>query len=289
MTDEKFVWIVVPVFERVNHIFNLIQCLEDQTYTNYKLIIVDHGNKKIEGNFGSKVEVITASPELWWTGAVNAGIRYILENKNVKFDTPILTLNDDVILDKSYLSHLISDWGNDVNVIMGSVCVEPNSSKIIYANIVLNKFKAIFEFKHKSEDINNIKEHILPGDVLAGRGTLIPAKVFMDIGLYNERYLPHYRADYDLIYKAKKKGYNIFTSTNAIVYSVLDSPHTLDRNNKLKSLYLLLFGKKSVCNLKDFFYSSYLSFSLLYGTYYFCVNILRHTLFTIVKMYKPEK
>jgi GT2 family glycosyltransferase len=289
MVDEKLVWIVVPVYERVNHIFNLIECLEDQTYTNYKLIIIDHGKNKIKSDFGSKIEVITASPKLWWTGAINKGIKYILENENMSSDSPILTLNDDVTFGRNYLSNLISDWGNDVNVIMGSVCVEPKSSKIIYANIVLNKFKATFEFKYKSEDINNIKEQILPSDVLAGRGTLIPVKVFMDIGLYNERYLPHYRADYDLIFRAKKKGYNIYTSTNAIVYSVLDSPHILDRNNKLKSLYLLLFGRKSVCNLKDFFYSSFLSFSLLYGTYYFCVNILRHTLFTIEKIFKKEK
>ena len=289
MVEEKLVWIVVPVYERVDRLSSLVDQLKEQTYNNYKLVVIDHGKNKIQRDFGDRVEVITASPKLWWTGAVNEGIRYILENKNVKFDTPILTLNDDVVFDKSYLSHLISDWRNDVNVIMGSVCVEPNSSKIIYANIVLNKFKATFEFKYKSEDINNIKEQILPSDVLAGRGTLIPVKVFMDIGLYNERYLPHYRADYDLIFRAKKKGYNIYTSTNAIVYSVLDSPHILDRNNKLKSLYLLLFGRKSVCNLKDFFYSSFLSFSLLYGTYYFCVNILRHTLFTIEKIYKTEK
>jgi GT2 family glycosyltransferase len=271
MVDEKLVWIVVPVYERVNHIFNLIECLEDQTYRNYKLIIIDHGKNKIKSNFGSKIEVITASPKLWWTGAVNKGITYILENENVSSDSFILTLNDDVIFGQEYLSNLISDWGNDANVIMGSVCVEPKSSKIVYANIVLNKLKAKFEFKHKYEDINTIKGQILPGDVLAGRGTLIPAKVFMDIGLYNER------------------GYKIYTSTNAIVYSVLDSPHTLDKNNKLRSLYLMLFGRKSVCNVKDFFYSSFLSFNLFYGTYYFCVNILRHAFSTIIQMNKPEK
>lgn len=289
MADEKLVWIVVPVFERVNHIFNLIQCLEDQTYPNYKLIVIDHGIKKIEGSFLSKIEVITASPKLWWTGAINKGINYILENENVSFDSPILTLNDDVTFGINYLSNLISDWGNDTNVIMGSVCVEPQSSKIVYANIVLNKLKAEFEFKHKSEDINTIKNQILPSDVLAGRGTLIPAKVFMDIGLYNERYLPHYRADYDLIYRAKKRGYKIYTSANAIVYSVLDSSHTLDKNNKLRSLYLMLFGRKSICNIKDFFYSSFLSFNLFYGMYYFCVNILRHAFSTITQMNKPKK
>lgn len=289
MVNDKLVWIVVPVFERVNHIFNLIECLKTQTYTNYKLIIIDHGIKKIEGNFGSKIEVITASPKLWWTGAINKGINYILENENVSSDSPILTLNDDVIIDRNYLSNLILDWGDDTNVIMGSVCVEPNSSKIVYANIVLNKLKAKFEFKHKSEDINAIKDQILPSDVLAGRGTLIPAKVFMDIGLYNERYLPHYRADYDLIYRAKKRGYKIYTSANAIVYSVLDSSHTLDKNNKLRSLYLMLFGRKSVCNVKDFFYSSFLSFNLFYGTYYFCVNILRHVFSTLTQINKPEK
>ena len=72
MTDEKFVWIVVPVFERVNHIFNLIQCLEEQTYTNYKLIIVDHGNKKRRAH--PDVRLPAGSERLQTPGAARAAL-----------------------------------------------------------------------------------------------------------------------------------------------------------------------------------------------------------------------
>lgn len=67
---------------------------------------------------------------------------------------------------------------------------------------------------------------------------MIPAKIFMDIGLYNEKSLPHYRADYELVYHAKKKGYDAFVSGNSIVYT------GVNESSKLK-------GKNIYVNLRE--------------------------------------
>ncbi|KKH47210.1 glycosyltransferase family 2 protein [Methanosarcina sp. 1.H.A.2.2] len=284
MHDKPLIWIVVPVFEREFHTSNLVNHLKEQTYQNYRLVIVDHGKNKLEKKYGDKVDIIKASPKLWWTGAINIGIKYILDNKTVKPVTPILIINDDVTFDIHYLSNLILDWGCDENVIMGSVCVESGSSKILYANIVLNKLKANFEFKHRFEDIKDIRENILPSDILPGRGTLIPAKVLLDIGLFNEKYLPHYGADSEFIYRAKKRGYNVYTSTNSIVYTIMASPYAFRKNNILKSIYPILFKRKSFLNLKDNFFKSFLMFDPLYGFYYFSVNLLRNFLRLVIKI-----
>lgn len=281
---EPLVWIVVPVFEREFQILKLVTQLHGQTYDNYKLIVVDHGKKKINRTLGPKVEIITASPHLWWTGAVNLGIRYVLRNENINPNTPILIMNDDVEFDKCYLSTLVSDWGGKENCIMGSICADSESSKILYADIVLNKLRAEFEFNHKYETIHEVGTEVLNSDILPGRGTLIPIKILSDIGIYDEIHLPHYRADYELVYRAKKKGYEVYMSPNAVVYSVLDSPHKLEKNNKLKSIYLLLFGRKSVRNIKDLFYFSYLNFNLFYGTYYLSINLLRGLCLTLKEM-----
>lgn len=284
MHNKPLIWIVVPVFEREHHTSNLVNLLKEQTYQNYRLVIIDHGKKKLEKKYGDKVHIITASPKLWWTGAINIGIKYILENKTIKPASPILIINDDVTFDIHYLSNLILDWGYEENVIMGSVCVESGSSKVLYANIVLNKLKANFEFKHRLEDIKDIRGNILPSDILPGRGTLIPAKVFLDIGLFNEKYLPHYGSDSEFIYRSKKKGYEVYISTNSIVYTRMESPYMFNKNNILKSIYPMLFNRKSFLNLKDSFFKSFLMFNPLYASYYFSANLVRNFLTLVTKI-----
>ncbi|TQD23859.1 glycosyltransferase family 2 protein [Methanolobus vulcani] len=269
------IWIVVPVFEREDCVINLVEQLRKQTYNNYNLIIIDHGKKKIKKIPDQNITIITASSKLWWSGAVNKGINYILENKNISLETPILVINDDVIIGNDYLSNLILDWKNDKTTMIGSLCVESNSSNIIYANIVLNKMLAKFEYANTSCKIEDLKDKLLPSDLLSGRGTLIPANIFIDIGLYDEINLPHYRADYELVYRAKKRGYHAFVSGNSIVYTELNVPGKLNKNNLLPSICSVFFQRKSSSNLKDLFNYSYLNFGLIYGTYFFIVNSLR--------------
>lgn len=282
MINKPVIWIVVPVYERISYISKLVENLKKQTYQNYRLIIVDHGKSKIKMEFDKKAEVILASAELWWTGAINKGIKYILENKNIKPETPILIMNDDVSFDSNYLENMMLEWNYNEKKIIGSICIEPETSRIIYANMVLNRLKAKFEYKNKFKNINCLGNKPLLSDVLKGRGTLIPAKVFLEIGVYNEKFLPHYKADHELIYRAKKRGYMIYTSPRVILYSKLDSPHNLDKENKFKSATLVLFGRKSTSNIKDLFNYSYLSFDIFYGTYYFIINLLR-TLYGVIK------
>lgn len=282
MINKSVVWIIVPVYEKIDCISKFVENLKKQTYQNYRLIIVDHGKSKIKMEFNKKIEVILASADLWWTGAINKGIRYVLENKNVKPETPILIINDDVNFDSRYLENLMLEWNYNENRIIGSICIEPETSRIIYANMVLNILKANFEYKNKFKNINSIGNTLLSSDVLKGRGTLIPVKVFLEIGVYNEKFLPHYKADHELIYRAKKRGYMIYTSPRVILYSKLDSPHDLDKENKFKSATLVLFGRKSTSNIKDLFNYSYLSFDIFYGTYYFIINLLR-TLYGVIK------
>ncbi|WP_406656580.1 glycosyltransferase [Methanolobus sp. ZRKC2] len=283
MQNQPLIWIVVPVFEREDDISKLVEQLRQQTYENYNLIIVDHGKKKIPQIPDNNIEIVFASPDLWWSGAINKGIRHVLENKNVSPQTPILVINDDVTIDKNYLSNLISDWNHNENVMIGSLCVDSNSSKVLYANIILNKLIAKFEYANTFSNVEDLKDCLLPSDLLAGRGTLIPAKIFMDIGLYDEKVLPHYWADYELIYRSKKRGYNAFVSGNSIVYTGINMPNKLNRDNLLNSLLSALFGRRSSSNLKDLFHFSFLNFNLIYGTYFFFINSLRNIGYVLLK------
>ena len=274
MADQGL-WIVVPVFETEKALNTLLGCLKAQSFDHYRLVVVDHGAKSIQlKDIPGWTEVIRGSPEMWWTAAVNRGIRYILSQDPVEAKTPILLQNADVTFGPEYLRLLLEDWGGREDVIVGSLCLDRDSSRIMRASMLFNRRQARLEYKHAGGDLSQVGlDQLLPSDVLTGRGTLIPRKVFSEVGLYNERLLPHYKADYELVYRAKKKGFKVFVSPRAIVYSRLDSQFVLKNDPKSKFNYL--FDIKSVNNLKTYFFYAYLCFGFFYGTYFFLMNLKR--------------
>ncbi len=275
--SSETIWIVVPVYERANCLDRFICCLERQTYQNYNLVVVDHGRKSIKTQVqnvkNSRFEIIRGKPRMWWSAAVNHGIKYVLTNKPVNYQTPILIQNDDVIFGPEYLSLLITDWGYREDVVIGSLCLDQDTKQIIRANMVLDKSKARIIYKDQGQYSKCLTEKaVLPSDVLTGRGTLLPVKVFSVAGFYNEKLLPHYGADYELIFRAKRKGFTVLVSTRAVVYAKLESQYMFENNIKSKIKYL--FDRKSAANVKKLFFYSYLCFGFRYGTYFFMKNLI---------------
>lgn len=277
-------FIVVPTFNRPECILSLIGQLKNQSFNDYCLVIVDHGNEKNDFTESQDHIYINASSDLWWTGAINIGIRYVLDE--CKKNVPLLIINDDVeFANIDYLKNLYNYWKLHDEHIVGSICTS-RDGKIIYANMLHNYWLANLRYYFKGEDVAEIKTETLNSDVLKGRGTLIPSEVFKEIGLYNEKFLPHYRADHELIYRAYKKGYKVKVLKNAVLYSVLDSPNSIDKLNRFKSLWNVLWGKRSVANLKDLFNYSFLCFNPIYAVYYFLINASKIVLMYSIKAIK---
>ena len=65
----------------------------------------------------------------------------------------------------------------------------------------------------------NIDKEYLFSDTLQGRGMLIPARAFKEIGLFDDKKLPQYYADEDFSLRAKKNGYSLVVSCKSIVIS----------------------------------------------------------------------
>ncbi|MFN5965715.1 MAG: glycosyltransferase family 2 protein, partial [Pseudanabaena sp.] len=58
---------------------------------------------------------------------------------------------------------------------------------------------------------------IIQVDALAGNGVLISRQVFTQIGLYNEKFLPHYHADSEMTMRAHSRGIKVFVSPAIIL------------------------------------------------------------------------
>lgn len=250
------IYIIIPVFNRWKYTEACLQSLRCQNFKNYKIIIVNHGSTdetsvNIARDF-PEVTMLIGDISMWWTAATNVGVRYALE-KEADF---VLTLNNDLIVKPDYLYQLNEVATQNANAIIGSVSVDiKETSKVIYAGTKWNKWTAKYRSAidlSKFEKINN-EQSIIKTDLLPGRGTLIPVKVFEQFGLFNEIDFPHYGADEEFSNRCKKHGYNLFVSTNAIVHSVSEATglKNIYQTKNIKYWKDLFISRKSPVNIKN--------------------------------------
>jgi GT2 family glycosyltransferase len=74
---------------------------------------------------------------------------------------------------------------------------------------------------------------------MPGNGVLIPRSVFEKVGFYDERHMPQYHADSDLVLRTKSAGYQPVIALRAVLYNhMLEKPLVTTR-------WSLVFSKKS--------------------------------------------
>jgi len=252
------IWICIPVFNRKNFTLKCLDSLHRQTFTNFSVVICDHGStdgtsEAIHQQF-PEIIVIQADNSLWWTGAINRCVSYALEHAENR-DT-LLTLNDDTELPENYLFNLVENYCKYPDAIITSILIDIKTGKLVdigyRQNWLLATVKPVnFENHHVNND-NDVIE--ITHD--SGNGTLFPIAVFNRIGLYDEKHLPHYGADEDFTFKAARAGFKIYVSKNCRVLSYIEATgmtNVLSRFS-IKSFLDYFTSKRSPANLKARFW-----------------------------------
>lgn len=271
MKNEK-IWIIVPVFNRSNEIHNFLKDLFSQTYTKFQVVVVDHGTKNIDFSSvnDSRLKVIVYSPDLWWTAAINRGLEYALERKEE--DDLILIINDDVSLFPDYLEKVVTVSTKLPDAIIGSVTVDKTTDVVLNSDARLNRCRAGYDSSWNGKKIDDIKDELIKSDMLSGRGMLIPESVIKKIGLFNEWELPHYGADNEFTWRAKKNGIEVFCSKSCIVNTLPKEASLYSYKRNFKDF---AFEKKKPGNLAVISTMAYLCFSKRYAFYYVGINFIR--------------
>lgn len=248
------IFIISAVHNNLKHTKELLKALNNQTYSNYQTIIVDDGSTDGTKEFIKKnypqVKVLQGNGNLWWTGALHKGIDYILK-KSSKKDF-LLTINNDCVIKKNYLSTILSVAKNHKMSIVGSLAVEKNNpQKTLDAGVKINWENGEFQ-KLKKEKNKKIQDKI---NTLSTKGTLYPIKVFRKIGNFDKKHFPHYVSDYEFACRAQKNGFKLLLSYESVVYN--DSMRTgfgtrqKREDLKIKNIFSLLFSRKSQVNIID--------------------------------------
>ena len=251
--------IVIPVFNRKAYTKNCLASLRQQTYQNYRVVVIDDGSTDgtaaLLAEEFPEVHVIQGDGNLWWTAATNLGVLYALE-KQADY---ILTLNNDTIAPEDFLEKMM-DWAvKTPNSLLGAFAWDADTQQPVYGGEIIN-----WKWANSKQLLD-----ILPKDQwqglhevthFPGRGLLIPAEVFHRIGLFDQKHFPHYAADYDFTHRAIRPGFKVYCNYDAklLIYPKAGRDVEIRKKKSINNYLQHIFSIKGGGNLKVFyFYSIY--------------------------------
>ncbi|GGF01614.1 glycosyltransferase family 2 protein [Hymenobacter cavernae] len=246
-------YIVIPVFNRAHFTRECLLSLRKQTDQRFRTVVVDDGStdgtdKMLATEF-PEVEVVTGDGNLFWTAGVNAGIRRALDLGA----TRIMTLNNDLVTDPDFVAQMLAASDQNPTAVLGALELDIATGKPIYGGEILD-----FRTNTRRDLLDELKpeqyQGLHPVTYLPGRGLLIPKAVIDKIGLFDEKRLPHYLADFDYTSVARRAGFPVYCNYDARLSTYPDeSGQTLTRKHRsLKGYFQHLFGIRGGGNMVNF-------------------------------------
>lgn len=249
--------IIIATFDRFEHLKKLLGQINELTLSadvNVTIIIIiDNLNYTFDtfiNNNHFKTTIIKGTGNWWWTKSMNEGFKKAIELKQ----DYVLILNDDISIEKDYLTILLSDYLKlPANSILGSSSISISTPLRIESAGTKEfikwrlKFVPYFKgFQLLTDKFRGVQETY----TLSGRGTLIPIAVFIKMGLYDEK-LIQYGSDDEFIFRAKLKGVPAYISWNAKIYNntFLTSKGSVFKQEGITTLLKSFFNKYSVNSL----------------------------------------
>ncbi|MCF2518423.1 glycosyltransferase family 2 protein [Dyadobacter sp. CY351] len=247
--------VVLAVHNRKVLTQNFLDSISRQSFQDYKIIVVDDGStdgtsEMIKANFPN-VKLISGDGTLWWTASTNLAVKYAIDSLKAEY---ICTVNDDTEVDFYFLEELYNAAKGIDKAIVGCFAYDiENRSKLLYDGSTVNWLTGKINVLN-SEGKNNKDKDVLPVTYYIGRGVLIPSTVFKEAGFYDEKNFPQSWADNDLIFRAKEKGYKVFSAKKAkqFIYADESSHLKLKRAKTLSNFKRYLFKQQGGGNVIAF-------------------------------------
>jgi N-acetylglucosaminyl-diphospho-decaprenol L-rhamnosyltransferase len=284
------IYVVVPVFNRKVFTQRFLECMRQQIYRNHHVIVVDDGSTDGTADLVASqfpdVQLLRSEGNLWWTGAINLGIRHALTQASG--GDAILIINDDLEVNCDYLEIMHNLRRTLPRTLIGSVAVAIDTPEIIEdGGTFINWWTAKFHHLNAGVRLSQLdRSHCVEVSLLTGRGTLIPVDVFRTIGLYDDVHFQQC-GDTELPVRAKRAGYSLVVSYAAVVKmhrqasdGVNTSTHYL-----LSDSARYFFGVKSNFRLKyRFFFSLKTASNPFAFVSFFFFDLLRLTLHFVLRL-----
>jgi len=207
--NKPFVYIVLLNWNGVDDTVECIESIKKNTYTNYRIVIVDNGSsgndvQELRDEYKGKVDIIKAGQNYGFPGGCNIGIKHALE----KGADCILLLNNDAVVDGEFLDKLVEvmEKDNKIGIVGSLIYFYDKPDTIQYAGGNINWWLGIDgTYLCNSKDVGQFKG-VIEKDYICYASVLIKKDVFRDVGYLDEHYFFSIE-EFDFCTRAKRVGY----------------------------------------------------------------------------------
>ena len=223
--------VVIPAFNRRDITLNSLRQLEELDWAgvDHTVIVIDDGSTDGTGqailNTYPSAIVLQGNGDLWWTGAINLGLRHAID---IDADY-VLLLNDDLEVDHSFFKNIWSAASLHKGALIGGVKLARNSEGdeyVVSGPFMVNGFLQKIENPCSGWPIEKLEnEKHIQCDLLGGAALLIPLDIVHSIGFMDFKRFPHNWGDFEFTRRAKLAGYNCVLVTGAKVITDRDNPN----------------------------------------------------------------
>ena len=277
------VYIIIPVHNRKTVTLKCLETLKNNgDLDQYHVIVVDDGST--DGTSEALVEqhpdviILYGDGNLWWTGSTKLGMEYAYSFGASYF----IWLNDDTLPEAGAISKLISLCSKSPKQIIGGQCYSSLDSKIpTYGGF-------------RRECLRYIKILAIPGSVevcdsINGNLACLPRSIVEDLGYPNADKAPHYHGETTYSWQAKRKGYRLLLTGDAIAYCCnnFGDPSWLISSESVENLWTKLMTPKSPYYVSGYWYFCLNMWGLI-GIFVFVQPYLRLILISLLKWIFPR-
>jgi GT2 family glycosyltransferase len=243
---------IIPTFNRQAKLLRFLNLIQQQTYPNLQIIVVDSGS--IDGTPDlvrekfPQVTLVQVSNREFWAGATNAGVKIALD-RQVEF---ILTINDDAVIQPEHIRQLVNLAQKHQLALLGNRIDYLTPQDKVWSLGTYSDWGTDRFLKIAYNDLNLVnipssilEQELIPVDALPGNGVLIRRSVFDRIGLYHAKFCPHYHADSELIMRARKVGIEAYITPSIVLQNDFSNDQKQMPSKNLAGLKYIFFNPKS--------------------------------------------
>ncbi|MCB9186212.1 MAG: glycosyltransferase family 2 protein [Flavobacteriales bacterium] len=220
--------IVIPTFNRKNHLRKLLENLAQQVGVKemYQIVVVvdgsTDGTTEMLSNEFPDTHVVNGTGQWFWTKSLNEGIKFA-KSLGCK---GVLHLNDDLTVPETYLSALEISVAAHPDTIIGSLCLTAEKHpRIFFAGVERINWcttRRKHYFKTFSPYDESVHKGTRPSCELPGRGMYLPTSVIEKTGLLDEVRFPQYKSDTDLTLTAVERNIKVIIDYDLVLYNQVD-------------------------------------------------------------------
>jgi len=205
--------IIIPVYNLLPYTRECLAALEENTSSDYELIVVDNGSTDGTRDWLRSVPgatILTNEANLGFGRACNQGAA-IARGKFLVF------LNNDTLPQRNWLEAMVALMRSDPQIaIVGSKLVYPDNGRIQHAGVAFDGLKSPYHLYQHVPAASPLANQVRGFKAVTGACLMIRREVFLTVGGFDEAYRNGYE-DVDLCLKVCRLGGKVMYCPASVV------------------------------------------------------------------------